>query len=1044
MKQVNLTNNSITVINAVDTTLDYTIPRFDEFAELFHDRLHALTFHIAETKARFTIILTLLNRSQQAYRTNEIININTGTETQRRILEGFGDDYSKRNLVLDSHWESLKKIVIDRSMQNIETFKYVDDFNAGKLSLKSIKIGKLAEYFKNYHNKGIFDNEVQKHEYHILSPYFNTAANSEDAFISIPIAGFGTFDGVAHIIFTKKDIPVFKKRQTVKTLAKLMTLSFEDALLSWVVDLGDAQNIANMKVEVLKDAKHILENPFAQDLGLTRYYKYTGVYHQKRINSATELPLKLSDQYRLHAITTILIDSFAHNISAHSLTTLSAWFNELTAYAIDTNSLTEDAIKQNPIIQYYTKNYKPLQSLSLSREQGNLYKFLYEKAAFWNAISRQTNFAGQVMSLYDVLWKDFIGNPFYLGSIAYAEKVRRLDIGITFFEAEERDEKERYFSTKTIAKDAEGKTYNGILASIDLSQVDTNADAEKSFFVQNGADFERLSAELKKCQVFFPGGVVGKHAFLTILENEIRNIKHHKDDMDLMERIRKNGLRLNISIHKRAINTDVSTSTNKTELYKIGVSLQVPTKIEYTTLEERLHNLEGNIINEEYRPRLGGTFQDKICAAMLFKGSFAKVQNQKEAVDERYYPWVKSAVQPVYVNEENIPRIDVVDFELSLRTYKSIEENFPAIFDKFIADETHKEAYEPDKVYYKKYIHLWLGEEVYYVTANESLEWENIARFKIVILLPQSHHRYDEMKHLGITRILKAEGRFTSTLEAYHAWLQVWNKGNCCQVVDVYEGHDNIARITYHNNQLTFVNRSEIKAIEDNYEAFVHYVEQSKKGLLELRIAHGGKSSSKENIINYRSHGALVQRFTKNIPLKEAHIDGIDLCELYEVLLTRIAIFDNRLHQTLSSNKRNTYNNKLLCNIQAEEESAWQTLRQEGFEKLHYLVVHLAFIEKMKDSDGQFYGEKGIPRFIEEQILGSKRIENLQDHFTLVITTGRGRIEWWDKLAEKEQKMVNICTFRPLESLMNAIQDAKLINDDLDLKYHLVKVLMNS
>ncbi|HNI45848.1 MAG TPA: hypothetical protein PK230_14185, partial [Chitinophagales bacterium] len=411
----------------------------------------------------------------------------------------------------------------------------------------------------------------------------------------------------------------------------------------------------NMDIAILEKAEHIRTNPFAQDLGLTRYYTHTGVYHQKRIDSATELPLKLLDQYRLHAITTILIDSFAHNISAHSLTTLSAWFNELTAYAIDTNSLTEEAIRQNPIVQYYTQNYKSLDSRSLSREQGNLYKFLYEKAAFWNAISRQTNFAGQVMSLYDVLWKDFIGNPFYLGSIAYAEKVRKIDIGITFFSEEKRNKRERYFSTKIIEKDTEGKTYNGILASIDLSQVDSNTDVEKSLFVQKGADFERLSAKLKECQVFFPGGVVGKHAFLTILENEIRNIKHHKDDTDLMERIRENGLCLDISIHKRPINTDIPTPSNKTELYKIGVSLQLPTKIEYTTLEERLHNLEGDIINDDYRPRLGGTLQDKICAAMLLKGSFTKVQNREEEVDKRYYPWVKSAVQPAYLKEESIP-----------------------------------------------------------------------------------------------------------------------------------------------------------------------------------------------------------------------------------------------------------------------------------------------------------------------------------------------------------------------------------------------------
>ena len=117
------------------------------------------------------------------------------------------------------------------------------------------------------------------------------------------------------------------------------------------------------------------------------------------------------------------------------------------------------------------------------------------------------------MCLYDILWKDFIGNPFYLGSIAYSEKVRKIDIGITFFDEEIRDENKHYISIKTIEKDAENKTYNGVLASVDLSQIASIDDREKSLFVQKGADFERLSAKLKECQVFFPGGVVGKHAF---------------------------------------------------------------------------------------------------------------------------------------------------------------------------------------------------------------------------------------------------------------------------------------------------------------------------------------------------------------------------------------------------------------------------------------------------------------------------------------------------------------------------------------------------
>jgi hypothetical protein len=61
----------------------------------------------------------------------------------------------------------------------------------------------------------------------------------------------------------------------------------------------------------------------------------------------------------------------------------------------------------------------------------------------------------------------------------------------------------------------------------------------------------------------------------------------------------------------------------------------------------------------------------------------------------------------------------------------------------------------------------------------------------------------------------------------------------------------------------------------------------------------------------------------------------------------------------------------------------------------------------------------------------------------LIITTGRGRGLWWDSLKKKEKLCINIL-FKPIDSLLAAVQDGLIYKDDYLIKYNLMKVIFGS
>lgn len=996
------------------------IPKFKEFTEMLHDRLHALVYHIEEMEGKFTLITNLLDRSGK-YK-NEVL-IYAGADKQRSLLEEYRN-VEKRDKSLDKYWNYLSTNVLRRDMREIETFRFFDQFIKHQLSLKDIKLGTLKSYFKE------ISNEFQRNERPVLTKYFNV---SRDLYLSIPIIKFGSFEGVAHIIFKQVDKNKLNNPAAIKRLIKFFAMEYEGLLLDWDVVGENIEKRSTIKYDQLDtDTFYINKNPILSELKYNNYYRNSNKYLSNRLEQNNIIPNKIleqkeqiKEQHRRTAIITILIDSYAHNISAHSLTALNWWLRERAAFIDgDSKQLSELTMTNNPLLP--NPDVDIYGDVPLAKEIQPLFKFLLEKGAFWSGITRQTNFAGKISSLYSILWYDFIGNPLYLGTIANSEKVNKIKLNLTIFE-EEINNGNKYKNKKRIKKIGR-KLLDGTFVEIDLKEFRKakaeSAEENSSVFIRKGTKFDVFKKELEEYKAFFPGGVVGKHAFFTLLENEIRNIKHY-DEKEL-KKMQEKGLTLNLSIHQRYVLPKQDGKRAK-ELFKIGVWLKHPVDLDADLVVKRLDGLRGDIITDEtYQPRLGGTFQDKICAAMLFNNEFSSVQNKNTSKrDEVYFPWIKAASSALEDNNNG----EVIDFEISSRNYSKTSK------------KALQKSYKPHKGYLKKYFHLWKGADIYHICdEKEDFSWENLARFKFVYLGHAFQDQYNDLKRRGVIRILNQEDEQQTLADAYQDWLTQW-AGKKPIAIEFHENKTPVGRIIYRDQELQFMNAREIEDHDLDDDWYDGYMKIKNKTI--LRIEHGGRVSKRGDMCNYRTHGILLKNICQSDSLaRTKSIDPIALNELFESLISSITIFDKRLIGRIPSNKLNFYKNTLKIDFKQESVRDWNKLKRNKFKDTNFLVLHLSFIEKMKDANGKEYGEEGIGRFIEEQIVQGRDIEEMKKNFVLVITTGRGRREWWDNLLKTPYTCFT--TFRPIESLISSIEDAIQMKDDIDLKYNFTKVLFGS
>lgn len=135
---------------------------------------------------------------------------------------------------------------------------------------------------------------------------------------------------------------------------------------------------------------------------------------------------------------------------------------------------------------------------------------------------------------------------------------------------------------------------------------------------------------------------------------------------------------LNISIHERPFDSQAALPDAPAQLLKFGVWLNHPVDINSELLVKRIDNLDADIITPDTaKPRLGGNFQDKICASMLMTSSFNRTQDNDSAVGKIYYPWIKTA--GCLIRDDPDQRLE---FEVSHRRYRNTSpEEFQKAFE---------------------------------------------------------------------------------------------------------------------------------------------------------------------------------------------------------------------------------------------------------------------------------------------------------------------------------------------------------------------------
>lgn len=1019
-------------------------PEIEEFYDTLMDRLNMVMGHLL--KDRYTLFINALPRNHEPV--GEKIEINrfdidtkliyAGLKQQQAFITAEFPDIK----IKQEHWTELKNADLTPATSKVSIHLF-EMQRKGTYTLEDIDAGSLEQYFmpilKPEENHSPLTN-LQIAEYYILNGFLEGAI-TDYYYVSVPLIQFAEFDGVVHIILSKEDYEreftyreenTKKRRLSIRTVGRVIkafSREFEGLILDWDI-VGGAQ----LKEETYMDALinddlyeyNDRDNPILKELEYKEYYKKHHQYFENRFEYSRKVPLAIRQQYRKIAIMHILIDSYAHNISAHSLTALEWWFKLRadTAYKKELKKIGLTATKPT-LSQIALLNN---QEVSLDKDIHPLLRFFLDKGAFWTGLTRDTSFGGQIKNLYDVLWQDFINNPLYLGTIAFTEGILKINIHITFL---------RIISHQQHIEVTKEVELDGLFAQIDLTEfykATSKYEVEQlTNFVKPSKDFYRIRTKLRNCKAYFPGGVVGIHAFFTILENELRNVKHYSKKA--LAEIRKTGLTLNLSIEETSYDTISPLREKEKHYFKIGVWLRHPIDLTKELLLKRPEKLNSDIMEraeKDFRPKLGGTYQDKVCAAMLFTNSFNKIEDKFTTRGKQFYPWVKAGYS-TFIEQSHKT---IIDWELSARRM------FGAAPELVLSREHFNEYFEEQKGYFKKFIHLWKGEDIYQLKDASTLdsESENISRFRFVCLPKDSIENFRKVREAGIIRVLNQSIQEEET--AYYYWLQEW--------LNKEKSEDFEYRIEF-SEKSDIQNQLEINASAIVFRNDEEILDNKLEHFQEINLLHKEEQAdlSGNEAIRYKNHGIFKKYFYKGNKTVGYTIPADRRGELLEVLGTSVCIFDNRLAKRFENVETSVLEEQLYCKVHHEDKYKWEEVKKLGFFQYHFLVVHLSFIEALKDpKSDKNYNEDDIRSFIEQEILQGKEPPK---NFILVIITGRGRTEW-SKTLKGDRLVVNpnsipytsFVTFRPVESLTAAIEFALAMPDDMELKYRLVKILFGS
>lgn len=1172
--------------------------------------------------------------------------------------EGFGDEahfLEQYPLYLDDAYEQENKnFSIYQAFLKFKNLAFEKEHAENK-AFSILKAHNLKAYFESLDRKipAPSEHDANKDPVNAVGFKYNEAimVNSliqelnldTSDYLPIPLVAMGELVGMVYYVFDRtklraKGEPDHPFNRRLLTLA--LTREYESIVLNSNFNYFD-----NKPEDPLKGYYHIFKEldiryaplaahpeiesrnlfeakSFLQDLGYDDYYR--NILLQVLIKESDFL-VRASKARVKSAIISIIMDSYAHNIGAHSLVALKWLFeSRFKAFAekFDVNqtiTLKEVKITPSDLRAFMDHNASKFQAImdqyvGLKREkkvsmldvvrymgkqlqkdlfrfedgQGNLiaqgrmpisfavyrfFEYLRDKSAFWSGVTRDTVFSGQVMSWPQLLF-EFFNNTLFLGTIAHSEGINKVEVYVE------------------LPKTVEGKTTletGGHFLTVDLSVIrketqpkteETNGhhqtDEEKRAhlsdyaFLRQGNEFFSIYEALKPERLgsaYLPNGIIGQHAFYTLLENTLRNIKHYKRTLAT---IRKTGIRLCLSIEPVGFvprKKDSHEQTSDKKLFKVGAWLHHPQRLlnqEDSSMNEEdepfLHSqsavihghtqqLRRRVVDKEGQPILGGSAQDKVCASMLMNNTFLSIDEiNLMQVKRHYFPYVFAASERFHESDARYKK----DFAIQ-------DECFHKIYNQDLADQSpteRKRKYKEmvrkyvrnnslrTKGTIKKYFHLWRGETCRLIDhqAEEAdggmdIQNENLARFRLVMVehfqkdseeslpfewkrelgvsslkkkenVPAEQGRLQKpayelidgikntalyhLRNQGLIRIIPADGHLKANKEkprqtdeagqevqdihayAMDQWLGRWlgrdreaafglvmhkpaNRG-VFEDSDVFEEFGAVELMRGTNEQGEEIWKSE----------YYHRIQLTVGGKrikdipTQLKLDHaeqGTVEKARKDCCRIRSHGSFMNELFTGYALDEdaegnnlakAELSHLQRAKLLETALTHISMFDNRLYERIQEavgdRDKKLFQDQLNLEAYREDESRYFFDNLKNLlskRRGHFMVVHLSYIEtfyREKDNKKR-YKESEVIEFFEQQIAGfyeRKFGRPLPSNLILVVTSGRGRGDWF-KAIEHPQ-----ITFRPIESLVNAIEDGLYLKDDFQIKYNLCNVLFGS
>ncbi|HRY31645.1 MAG TPA: hypothetical protein P5531_01615 [Bacteroidales bacterium] len=475
-------------------------------------------------------------------------------------------------------------------------------------------------------------------------------------------------------------------------------------------------------------------------------YVVTLIYNQYQILSL-EYEKELVQLHATRAANiSILVDSFAHNVAAHSLMALSNYFanrkNELETkdisegleyYGSDKKFLAQSVIceislkaeKEYKILTGldYTKEQKTTISISdiirLGEKKDNLLRKLFQlkqpnsidkslpvpiddsvynyinylsgKSEFWSAVISGESFNNSISNLFDLIW-GFVDNPLFVGTLAGSEKINKIKFVI--------DEMP--------------------FAFVDFSAINVNNLAGNYQFVKPLDNFEEIKSCLSAKEILLPGSNVGKQSVYTIFENCLRNIKHYNISNPEVDEVE---FHINIK----------ETTNNKKFIFEIYLSLTkyLNEKSSEDVIKEILAQIEkGTYDKENSQPIFGGTSQSILCTSHLVTGRFSDEINKKNG--ERYFNaindggfvkytfnlWKGEKVKPLVENtiiedDDNISRYKF----MAVRSNMDIAQFRNNIQDAIRIIQTNKSDSEG---VYKDWLSFWLPNTNFECSLNDT------------------------------------------------------------------------------------------------------------------------------------------------------------------------------------------------------------------------------------------------------------------------------------------------------------------------------------